>query len=391
MEKLLPFIRKFIRVTHLDKLLLKDKATAEMVETLYRRQNQTDILADIWCRRILTLLSVAVVCALLFVLCMCQEIPADVIIDGCYLQPPAGQNQVTFEVEAQTDAGSAKEQMTLGIGKGDGESGKDEGPATRATPDPREVLLSEIRTAVEEAVSADGDWQEADIQQEGALQQEKDLQYGGETPYAGKKVQLPEVVSGVDVHYGNPQYEKDFSAFYLGLFAICLFPFLWRRQRQEKLKERDSQLLYDYPELVNKLMLLLSAGLTVRGCFERMGGEYKKRLEEGGERRYVYEEICFSFQEMQNGVSEAKAIERFGRRCRQLPYLRFSSMMNQNIRKGSEGLVRLLEMDALEAFEKRKEQVKVMGETAGTKLLVPMVLMLGVVMAIIVIPAFMTM
>lgn len=391
MEKLLSFIRKFMRVTHLDKLLLKDKATAEMVETLYRRQNQTDILADIWCRRLLTLLSLSVVCALLFVLCMCQEIPADVIVDGCYLQPLAGQDQVTFEVEAQTGAGSAKEQMTLGIGEDDGETGQVKEPPAQATPDPREVLLSEIRTAVEEAVSADGDWQEAEIRQEGALQQEQGLQRGGETTYAGKKVQLPVVVSGVDVHYGNPQYEKDFSAFYLGLFAICLFPLLWRRQRQEKLRERDSQLLYDYPELVNKLMLLLSAGLTVRGCFERMGGEYKKHLEEGGERRYVYEEICFSFQEMQNGVSEAKAIERFGRRCRQLPYLRFSSMMNQNIRKGSEGLIRLLEMDALEAFEKRKEQVKVMGETAGTKLLVPMILMLGVVMAIIVIPAFMTM
>lgn len=66
-------------------------------------------------------------------------------------------------------------------------------------------------------------------------------------------------------------------------------------------------------------------------------------------------------------------------------------MMNQNIRKGSEGLIQLLEVEAIEAFEKRKEQVKVMGETAGTKLLLPMILMLGVVMVIIVIPAFMTM
>lgn len=385
MDRFLPFIRKLMRITRLDRLLLKDSATAKMVETLYRRQNQSDILADIWCRRLLALLSVSVVCALLFVLCMCQETPADVIVDGCYLQPLEGQDKVTFEVEAQTEAGSAEEKLTLGIGESDRENEQSAEPAAEVTPDPREVLLSEIRTAVEEAVSGDGDWHEMDIQQGG------DLQHGGETPYAGKKVQLPGVVSGVDVHYRNPEYEKDFSAFYLGLFAICLFPFLWRRQRQEKLKERDSQLLYDYPELVNKLMLLLSAGLTVRGCFERMGGEYKKRLEEGGERRYVYEEICFSFQEMQNGVSEAKAIERFGRRCRQLPYLRFSSMMNQNIRKGSEGLIRLLEMDALEAFEKRKEQVKVMGETAGTKLLIPMILMLGVVMAIIVIPAFMTM
>ena len=45
----------------------------------------------------------------------------------------------------------------------------------------------------------------------------------------------------------------------------------------------------------------------------------------------------------------------------------------------------------MEAFEKRKETVKRMGETAGTKLLLPMMLMLGVVMVIILVPAFMTM
>ncbi len=199
------------------------------------------------------------------------------------------------------------------------------------------------------------------------------------------------MVSGKEVRYKDPEFEKDYNAFYLCLVVLVLLPAFWRRERQEKLKERESQLLLDYPELVNKVMLLLSAGLTVRGCLERIGEEYCSRIRKGGERKYVYEEICFSLQEMEHGVSETMALESFGKRCRLLPYLRFASMLNQNIRKGSEGLISLLEVEAVEAFEKRKEQVKIMGETAGTKLLLPMVLMLGVVMVIIVVPAFMTM
>lgn len=94
---------------------------------------------------------------------------------------------------------------------------------------------------------------------------------------------------------------------------------------------------------------------------------------------------------MRDGMSEKKALERFGRRCRLLPYLRFSSVITQNLKKGSEGLLDILEKEAMEALEQRKERALQLGETAGTKLLFPMMLMLGLVMGIIMIPAFMTM
>ena len=155
--------------------------------------------------------------------------------------------------------------------------------------------------------------------------------------------------------------------------------------------KRDEELLYDYPELVNKVMLLLCAGMTVRGCLERIGKEYAGRLKEGGKRRYVYEEVNYSCQEMENGMPESEAVEAFGKRCGQLCYFRFSSLLSQNIRKGSEGMLKLLETESMDAFEQRKEAVKQRGEKAGTKLLLPMVLMLGIVIAIIIVPAFMTM
>lgn len=364
MGKCMRVIRKMIWFIHLEKLFAKDHETLNMVETLYRREDKRSILLDIWCRRLLMLAAAVGAAVLVFVVCLCQDMPQDVIVDDHFLQTGGGQERVTFEIQAETSAGIAKDEITVSTEEKDQEEAL--GPV-QVTPDPREVLLADIRNAVDSAVAA------RDVHDpEG-------------------RVELPSSVSGTEVTYRNLETKRDFSAFYLCLFVICLIPVLWRRQRLARLRERENQLILDYPELVDKVMLLLSAGLTVRGCFERMCGEYYRRIKNGGPHRYVYEEVSFSLQEMRNGVSESKAIEAFGKRCGQLPYLRFSSMMNQNIQKGAEGLVRLLELEAMDAFEKRKEHVKSMGETAGTKLLLPMVLMLGVVMAIIIIPAFMTM
>ena len=364
MERYMLYVKRMLRALRLEKLLRRDVETLNMVEMLYRQQDTEKIFTEIWCRRILALAGALGAAVLFFGVCLCQRAPEDVIVDEVYVRAGPEGEEVTFGVEAETEAGAVRDELTLQFGGAEPES---TGEPVQVTLDPREALLSGIREAVEAAAAE-----------------------GGEGNEDGR-IELPATVEGADITYTNPEWKRDFSAFYLSLSVICLLPFLWRHQRLERLRARETQLALDYPEMVNKVMLLLSAGLTVRGCFGRMCGEYRKRVAEGGERRYVYEEISYSLQEIKNGVSEAEAIEGFGKRCHQLPYLRFSSMMNQNIRKGSEGLVALLEAEAMEAFEKRKEQVKVMGETAGTKLLLPMILMLGVVMAIIVVPAFMTM
>ena len=50
----------------------------------------------------------------------------------------------------------------------------------------------------------------------------------------------------------------------------------------------------------------------------------------------------------------------------------------------------ILEQEALDAWDERKRKARVLGEAAATKLLLPMVMMLAVVMAIIMIPAFLS-
>ena len=63
-------------------------------------------------------------------------------------------------------------------------------------------------------------------------------------------------------------------------------------------------------------------------------------------------------------------------------------MLSQNLRKGTKGLTELLGREAEDAFEERKNLAKKIGEEAGTKLMIPMFLMLIIVFAMVIVPAF---
>ncbi|MBO5486936.1 MAG: type II secretion system F family protein [Eubacterium sp.] len=203
-------------------------------------------------------------------------------------------------------------------------------------------------------------------------------------------VTLPEQVGDMQLQYEEKE-EKSYGAVFLMLILWGCVPFLLRERQKKKLAEREEQMLADHPGIVNKIMLLLGAGLTIRKSVERLTLEYERERQRGGILHYAYEELCIMNQEMKDGISEGQAMEHFGKRCRLLPYLRFASVITQNLKKGAEGILDILEKESMETLEQRKDRVLQMGEKAGTKLLFPMMLMLGLVMGIIMIPAFMTM
>lgn len=151
--------------------------------------------------------------------------------------------------------------------------------------------------------------------------------------------------------------------------------------------KRESQMLLDYPELVSKITLLTGAGLTVRNCFYRMAREYKEKRQDGYEKHYAYEEILFAVYEMESGISEIQAYENFGKRCRIQQYIKLSALLVQNLKKSSSGLFAILQEEAGDSFDLRKSMAKKLGEEAGTKMLLPLIMMLGIIMIIIFYPA----
>ena len=181
---------------------------------------------------------------------------------------------------------------------------------------------------------------------------------------------------------------EDSSGYLLFLIMLAVGCLYWGRSREldRQLDRRKRELLLDYPEIVNKLILYMGAGMTIRNVFVKMGEDYKKTRKE--RRRYVYEEILLTCNELQSGRSESEAYDHFGKRCQVSVYMKLSTLLAQNIRKGSNDLLHMLRQEADIAFAERKNLAKKLGEEAGTKLLLPMMMMLCIVMVIIMIPAY---
>lgn len=185
--------------------------------------------------------------------------------------------------------------------------------------------------------------------------------------------------------------EKSYTALKilaLGVFAALCYPRIEEARRQEVQKKREKELMMQYPDMVSKLTLLLGAGMTLYGAWKRIAANYeKKRKNNTVFAQAVYEEMLLTCREIESGMGEVRAYERFGERCGLRRYRKFSNLISQNLKKGTKGLSVLLEEEAENAFEERKSEARKYGEEAGTKLLLPMMLMFGIVVFIIIIPA----
>ena len=201
-------------------------------------------------------------------------------------------------------------------------------------------------------------------------------------------LQMPSEVEGQEVIYHRPMDDRSFLILGFGAVIAVLLWCLEGQEAKEKEVKKEEQMMRDYPEIIGKLNLLLGAGITVKSAWKKILTDYEKQKSVYGP-RYAYEEMANTYREMQSGVTEAECYEHFGRNCRLKSYRKLGTLLSQNLRKGTRGLTELLNLEAIQAYEERKLRAKRLGEEAGTKLLMPMFLMLAVVLVVVIVPAFM--
>lgn len=204
-----------------------------------------------------------------------------------------------------------------------------------------------------------------------------------------KRMLLPDMLGKKKLHYYRPFENRGPVLMVMGVVIGVLLYALQKQNEKKAMEDRKKQMLRDYPEIINKLTLYLGAGMTVKRAWKKVTEGYVQQKENGTE-RHAYEEMRRTCHEMDSGVTEAESYENFGRRCDVQAYIRLGALLSQNLRKGTRGLTELLKLESIQAFEERKAQAKCQGEEAGTKLLLPMFLMLAVVLVIVIVPAFLT-
>jgi tight adherence protein C len=218
---------------------------------------------------------------------------------------------------------------------------------------------------------------------------EEEINASGEKSEEESRFELPDTVENYRLRWSGKEENTGTTLFFLGVLMALVAWLFGEKELDSKMTHRKEQMLLDYPEIINKFTLLVNAGMTVKQAWNKIAEDYEEKSSEKGlKKRYAYEEMLTTAHELKLGLSESTAYEQYGRRIGLIPYIKFSSLVAQNLKKGNKGFTELLRKEAIEAFEDRKETAKRLGEEAGTKLLIPMMIMLIIVFLIILIPAF---
>ena len=201
---------------------------------------------------------------------------------------------------------------------------------------------------------------------------------------------LPEEIDGEKVHWYVPGRKTGFKVYVFAHVILILLYFVKKERLSETVKKRQEALNRDYPEIVYRLIVLIGAGMTVRRAWEKTIEDYKEMAEQQKMIRPGYEEMETALREMNYGTAELRAYENFGRRCENQRYIRLASLLIQQVRRGARGMNDLLRQEIAETEVIRRENARQMAEEAGMKLIFPMILLMIVVFAILMIPAFLT-
>lgn len=152
----------------------------------------------------------------------------------------------------------------------------------------------------------------------------------------------------------------------------------------EKIAKRGKDIRYDFPEFLSKLTLLINAGLTFENAWQRI-------LESNKSEGTLYLELERTFKDIKANKPRENCLRDLARRCKVNEITKFSTIVLQNLSKGSSDMTVMLENLANECWNHRKSMAKQKGEEASTKLLFPMMLMLIAVFIITIVPAVMQM
>lgn len=219
---------------------------------------------------------------------------------------------------------------------------------------------------------------------------QEQLQLKNENTNVSEYMELPTEVSE-KVLLWEEKRESLLPIILLILGSTMVAIFIGKDQELEKqVIKREEELKKEYADFVVKLSLFLGAGITIRGAFFRMGNEYKLQKDSYSYHSVLYEEILVLCNQLNTGISEKEAYAFWGKRCNTASYRKLAALLNQNLKKGSSGLLVALQLESQNAIEEKRNFIRKKGEEASTKLLLPMILMLGMVMIIIMIPAYLS-
>lgn len=207
----------------------------------------------------------------------------------------------------------------------------------------------------------------------------------------GEKLILPgKTAEGVSLKW--KQNEETGIVVQVALVLLIGFSIYYSRYNSlnKKIKETRDSISRDFPDFINKLVLLLNAGLVVTAAFEKISEDYENRINKE-HKKYLYEEFLAMDQNIKSANSGfLMELNDIAQRSGVRDVMRFNTIIVDNIDKGS-ALVDKLQSESQILWTGRIKMAEEKGRLAETKLTFPMVLQLLVLIIITIAPAAMEM
>ena len=187
----------------------------------------------------------------------------------------------------------------------------------------------------------------------------------------------------------EPENNIKYIFFIGGFFVVALVFALMDSEVNKSIKKKRESIKHDFPEFISKYVLLLGCGMTTYDSFRKI---IKDNINTANTyKRPIYKELETTLREIDLGKPEIYAYENFGLRCRISEAMKFSSLVTQNLRRGTDDLLMLLREQVSDVWQIHKAEIRRKGEEASTKLVFPMILSLVSVLLMLIYPALISM
>ena len=200
-------------------------------------------------------------------------------------------------------------------------------------------------------------------------------------------IKLPDTLAGtmLKISYLEKPNYTFLLLLFISILVAILLPLKDKSKKDEENKNRIRILTLEYYSFVTKLAIYISAGETVRNAFTRINRLYKTKVGESD--NILNNELEITIRKMDNGVNEEIALSDLSNRIGLRQYTKLFNILEQNRKNGSSDVKIALYNELDDAFKERKLNAKILGEEAQTKLIFPLIMMLGIVLIIIMVPA----
>ena len=202
------------------------------------------------------------------------------------------------------------------------------------------------------------------------------------------KIKLPDEINGVTLKWKEKREFVSIQVLGLGVLSAIAISYFGKKEKQEQEEKRKKQLEYRYCEMVSQFAMLLEAGMTMRQAWQCIANQYQEKRNKGiTQENPLYEAIVRMARRISEGENERLVYESFVEEINVPCYRRLMRTLIGNMEKGMSGVSSYLEGEEHRAYAERILLAKKMGEEASTKMLVPLMLMMLLVMGVVLAPA----